>query len=522
MMDAHRRYVASDQTGHALPGDSAALAAPRQSAVPKPVHPEPEPSQGGTVHRDTVVTKMSRHHRTQPLANLRDGLVHSPPQLDFDFSQFRLQSLGHGLTQDREVLPVSLLGTDVREAEKVERLRFAQATLPPIEGSPRAELDQPGLVRVQLQPELGEPLTQGGQELLRLGAMLKSNNEVVRVTHDDDIAGRLRLPPLLDPQVEHIVQVDVGHQRANAAALHRTGGTLRSDPILQHAGLQPFTDEPTDARVRNPVLDELHQPFVVDGIEEPTNVRVQHPVHLPRQQTDVECVQRLVLAASRSEAIREAQEVRLVDGVQHLRCGPLDDFVLQRGHAQRSLLAVRFGYVRSTRGLGPVRSAFQPCRQVLKVGLQVLSVLLPRLSVHARCGIAFEADVSLPKRGWVVDVVHQRGVSLDFPIRPAGPSPQVNMGSPGSRAGCFRTCTGSLTARGPVASCVGDATDVAFRFSLQRRHPEGGFSRLNTRPVRTPVNASPTPSRAPAHDSGPLWAASPSTYDSFIHNTLPV
>ena len=44
--------------------------------------------------------------------------------------------------------------------------------------------------------------------------------------------------------------------------------------------------------------------------------------------------------------------------------------------------------------------------------------------------------------------------------------------SPGSRAKCFRTCTGSLTARDSDASRDIDAFGVAFRFSLQRRHPE--------------------------------------------------
>jgi RHS repeat-associated protein len=57
-----------------------------------------------------------------------------------------------------------------------------------------------------------------------------------------------------------------------------------------HAGVQPFLDEPHDAPVRTPVLDELHQPPVVDGIEEPTDVQVEHPVHLPRQQARVERV----------------------------------------------------------------------------------------------------------------------------------------------------------------------------------------------------------------------------------------
>jgi len=48
------------------------------------------------------------------------------------------------------------------------------------------------------------------------------------------------------------------------------------------------------------------------------------------------------------------------------------------------------------------------------------------------------------------------------------------------------------------------------------------FTRLNTRPVRSPVNASAPPSRAAPHDSGPMWVANPRSYDFFIHYTSPV
>src|SRR5260370_15596292 len=34
-----------------------------------------------------------------------------------------------------------------------------------------------------------------------------------------------------------------------------------------------------------PVLDEFHQPFVVNSIEERADVSIQHPVHLLRQQS---------------------------------------------------------------------------------------------------------------------------------------------------------------------------------------------------------------------------------------------
>src|SRR5438309_12030526 len=47
------------------------------------------------------------------------------------------------------------------------------------------------------------------------------------------------------------------------------------------------------------------------------------------------------------------------------------------------------------------------------------------------------------------------------------------------------------------------------------------FSRLDTQPARTPVNASTMPSRACPHDSGPVWLARPSPYGTLIHYTSP-
>jgi hypothetical protein len=56
-----------------------------------------------------------------------------------------------------------------------------------------------------------------------------------------------------------------------------------------------------------------------------------------------------------------------------------------------------------------------------------------------------------------------------------------------------------------------DATDdLAFRLVVRRRHPKPAFRGSIAPPMRTPVNASPTPSRTPTHDSGPPWIATPS------------
>ena len=48
---------------------------------------------------------------------------------------------------------------------------------------------------------------------------------------------------------------------------------------------------------------------------------------------------------------------------------------------------------------------------------------------------------------------------------------RMTIGSPGSRAGCFCTCAGSLTAQGSAAPHVFGTSDIAFHFLLRCRHP---------------------------------------------------
>jgi hypothetical protein len=100
-----------------------------------------------------------------------------------------------------------------------------------------------------------------------------------------------------------------------------------------------------DTPIRYPVFDELDQPFVADRIEEPGNVGVQYPVLRCAFDPDAERIQRIMLAASGSEAVREPEEVFLVDRVQHLDQRALDDLVLQRRDAERAFSTIRLGDV---------------------------------------------------------------------------------------------------------------------------------------------------------------------------------
>ena len=47
------------------------------------------------------------------------------------------------------------------------------------------------------------------------------------------------------------------------------------------------------------------------------------------------------------------------------------------------------------------------------------------------------------------------------------------------------------------------------------------LTRLNTRPARSPVNASTPFLRMAPHDSGPMWVATSHSYDFSIHYTSP-
>ena len=115
--------------------------------------------------------------------------------------------------------------------------------------------------------------------------------------------------------------------------------------------------------------------------------------------------------------------------------------------------------------------------------------------------------------------VHRRRVSIDFPTRPAAPSatgdPRLSrfsrevcpsMHGVSDRAGL----PGVLRYRRPGCGLPPSPTASASRREV--------LSRLNTRPARSPVNAS----RTAAHDSGSVGGASPSPCDSFIHCTSPV
>src|SRR5438552_16046596 len=429
---------------------------------------------------------------------------------------------------------------------------------------------------MQLQIELPHAFCNFLSKLFGIRLVPKSNHDVIRKSHHDHVTVRSLLSPCLDPQVECVMKIDVRQQRRSTSALRRSLLHAYSFPILQHARIEPFLDQPHDAPICYPMLDEFHKPFVRNSIEKAFDVQIEHPVHFSRQQSRVQRVQRMMLTSPWSETIREAEKIRFVDGVQHLDRRALDDLVFQRRDSERSLPPVGLGDIHPTHRFRSVRSSLQPFGKILEIHFQLLAVMPPRLPIHARRGFLLQSEVSHAQRFQVVDVVQKRrepqllilSCCLTYPLQrtrrvfparcpgrvllwpvPFGQTsslhplryrlPGVVRGLPRysrsvrlptsvrhrrtslafpTRPRANATLGGLGISRFPreVSACVHGVSDRAglWRASRYRRTRWGlpllltasasrseFLTRLNTRPARSPVNASSPPLRAAPHDS---------------------
>ena len=103
----------------------------------------------------------------------------------------------------------------MREPEELKRLGLAKPASLSIPGGEPPELDQPRLFRMQFQAELREPLAKVMQEPLGVVTVLESRYVVVGEPREDHVPARVSPAPLMGPEVENVVQVDVGKQRRN-------------------------------------------------------------------------------------------------------------------------------------------------------------------------------------------------------------------------------------------------------------------------------------------------------------------
>jgi hypothetical protein len=124
-------------------------------------------------------------------------------------------------------------------------------------------------------------------------------------------------------------------------------------------------------------------------------------------------------------------------------------------------------------------------------------------------------------------VVHHRRTSFDFPMRPAVPAGDDGISRLPRKVFPRMLRVFDRAGSASLSRCRDWRCGLPLtpRASAPRRaRPKARFSFRGSiaRPAHAPVNASPSPLRTPPHDSGSVWLATPSPYDSCIHDTLPV
>ena len=208
MKDARSREPIIGQPDHSFPHQAMSLASPPKRLGPEPDDVVTKGTERPIVGRHSMIGIVASEHLLQPSPLLGDGPMHAPSQL----FQLRYPAVPPALPEDLEpALPG--LSADVGEAKEVERFRFAKPL--PLSGLSRiaAKLDQAGLVRMELQRKLLQPVSHHAQEALAVGLMLEAHHNIVGIAHDDHVASGLPPSPAFGPEIEHIMQVDVGQER---------------------------------------------------------------------------------------------------------------------------------------------------------------------------------------------------------------------------------------------------------------------------------------------------------------------
>ena len=202
--------------------------------------------------------------------------------------------------------------------------------------------------------------------------------------------------------------------------------------VFENARPKPFLDQAENALVADAMFEEPSEPFFAHRVEELRNVGVDNVIHLPGVNGRRQGVERVVRSPPRPESVTEAQEVFLVDRVQHVGHG-----------AQRPLAAVRFRYVNPPARRRPIRPAVDSVMQVRELTLEVCFVVPPRYSVDPG-GRVLGYRIERGPQSFRCDVMQERGeLACDASARPcvrdvlcgiAFPSVPA-LGSPCSAAG---------------------------------------------------------------------------------------
>jgi hypothetical protein len=101
------------------------------------------------------------------------------------------------------------------KTQKVEAVGLSLAALASVFLRLPPELNQACLLRVKFQPKAGQPFPKLAHKPFPIFPAIESYNEIIGKPHHDHIPACFAPPPLSNPKIERIVQIDIGQKRTN-------------------------------------------------------------------------------------------------------------------------------------------------------------------------------------------------------------------------------------------------------------------------------------------------------------------
>src|SRR3954454_23258507 len=130
-------------------------------------------------------------------------------QLPLNGTELGYHSLLRRVTPDDE-RAILAFPTEVGKAEEGECFRLPFSPLFPVLGGKAPQLDQPRLFCIDFQTELRQPLLESFPEPFDIHSAFEADDQIIGIENDDDIAACHVLTPGFYPQIEEVMQVDVG------------------------------------------------------------------------------------------------------------------------------------------------------------------------------------------------------------------------------------------------------------------------------------------------------------------------
>ena len=128
----------------------------------------------------------------------------------------------------------------MREAEEAERLRLPETASPPVFGRIRTEFQQARFLGMQFQTEPPKALGECCPKPFGIRLGLKSQHDVIGKAHDDHVALRALLTPDPDPQINHVMEIDVRQQWRHDAPY--TKGNFQFERVISEWRGRPVLD----------------------------------------------------------------------------------------------------------------------------------------------------------------------------------------------------------------------------------------------------------------------------------------